>query len=209
MFSRSVVLTAVVPIALGVCRGPTDPALFEQDNFAPGALANYSMYSDDGNPWSLVPGTLQGNGFGLHAVLIRNDGPMHDGWVEVVADSIDDGGIVLRFSDNDHYYLLALRDDQAAFPRGRDNLEIYRRGGSGQAGFVSLWRMDVNWPRGVLHDVRFEAKGDSLRVYFDEERVGAIADPAELSGRRWGVRHYGPSAGWISRYHRLRWHSHN
>jgi hypothetical protein len=67
--------------------------------------------------------------------------------------------------------------------------------------------MDVNWPRGVLHGVRFEAKGDSLRVYFDEERVGAIADPAKLSGRRWGVRHYGPSAGWISRYYRLRWHS--
>ena len=199
-------LTAVVPMVLGVCRGPIDPALSGRDSFAPGALANYSMYSDNGNPWSLESGTLQGNGFGLQAVLIRNGEPMTDGWVEVIADSVDDGGIVLKFSDNEHYYLLAIRDDQAPLPRGRDNLEVYRRRGSGQAGFVSLWRKDVNWPRGVLHRIRFEAKGDSLRVYFDEERVGAITE-TQLSGRQWGVRHYGASAEWISRYRDLRWHS--
>jgi hypothetical protein len=120
-------------------------------------------------------------------------------------DSIDDGGLVLRFSDNEHYYVLAIRDDQAPPPRNFDNLEIYRRTGAGQAGFVSLWRMDVIWPRGTTHRVRFEVAADSIRVFLDGQRVGAIRDTAQLTGGGIGVRHYGNTASWMSRYRHLSW----
>jgi len=115
------------------------------------------------------------------------------------------GGLVLRFSDNENYYLLAIRDDQAPFPRSRDNLEIYRRTGEGQGGFVSLWRMDVSWPRGILHQVRFEISDDNLRVYFDDNQVASLSDVMHLSGGGIGVRHYGNDASWITRYRRLSW----
>lgn len=206
-FFRTVVLAAVFIVA-AACRRTTAHHMQNEDHFAPGALASYSAYSDDGMPWSIVPGTLEGNGFGLQSVLIRNYSDITDGWVEVTADSVDDGGIVLRFSDNEHYYLLAIRDDLAPFPRGQDNLQIYRRGGWGQAGFVSLWRANVWWPRGVEHHIRFEAQGDSLRVFFDELKVGAIRDKSVgLGGSGWGVRHYGASRRWMSRYRGLTWHS--
>ena len=191
---------------LAACRVSTGPRHIAEDRFQQGALANYSAYSDGGNPWSLAPGSLRGNGLGLQSVLIRKSVSSPDAWVETVTDSVDDGGLILRFSDNENYYLLAIRDDQAPSPRNVDNLQIYRRTGAGQGGFVSLWRMDVVWPRGTRHTVRFEAEASTLMVYFDSELVGVIADPqASLPGGGIGLRHYGNSPGWITRYHRLRW----
>jgi hypothetical protein len=169
------------------------------------ALAGYSHYSDGGYPWSLGPNSLQGNGVGLQSVLIRKSTSLHDGWVETVVDSADDGGLVLRFSDNQNYYLLAIRDDRAPYPRNVDNLQIYRRRGEGQGGFVSLWRTDVTWPRGVSHRVRFEARADTLSVYVDDRRIATIADTHHLSGGGFGVRHYGNNVGWITRYRFLSW----
>jgi hypothetical protein len=177
-----------------------------EESFPPGALSSYSGYSDGGEfPWSIGSNSLLGNGIGLQSVLIRNSVSLPDGWVETFADSIDDGGLVLRFFDNEHYYVLAIRDDQALSPRNSDNLQIYRRTGAGQAGFVSLWRMNVTWPRGTSRRVRFEAAADSLRVFLDGQRVGAVRDTANLAGGGIGVRHYGASESWISRYRNLRW----
>jgi hypothetical protein len=189
------------------CRLSTGPRSFTEDTFGPGALSNYTAYSDEGNPWSLGTNTLQGNGFGLHSVLIRNSIFLPNGWVEAVVDSADDGGLVSRFSDNETYYLLAIRDDAAPPPRNIDNLQIYRRTGAGQAGFESLWRGDMNWPRGVAHSIRFETLGDQLTVYLDSHLVVTISDTQHLPGGGIGVRHYGNSMGWITRYHRLSWGS--
>lgn len=199
-------LPIVLLFSLAACGSATAPdARNGHDGFAGDALRRYTTYSDQGNPWSLQPGALRGDGFGLHAVLVRNGAALRDGWVEVLADSVDDGGLVLRFADNEHYYLLAVRDDQAPAPRGQDNLQLYRRSGPGQAGFTSLWRRNVAWPRGTQREVRFEAAGDSLRVYLDGERMGAVADTARLTGSRLGLRHYGDSPDWTTRYRRLRW----
>jgi hypothetical protein len=122
-----------------------------------------------------------------------------------ISDSADDGGLVLRFSDNQNYYLLAIRDDWAPFPRNIDNLQIYKRTGAGQGGFVSMWRKDVTWPRGVPHVIRFEAHGNRLTVYFDAREVGTVSDPSHLTGEGIGVRHYGSDASWITRYRRVSW----
>ena len=191
--------------AATACRLSTAPHPISGDKFAGRFLSRYSAYSDEGYPWSLGPNSLQGNGFGLQSVLIRKSVSLRDGWVETVVDSADDGGLVLRFADNHNYYLLAIRDDQAPFPRNIDNLQIYRRTGKGQGGFVSLWRMDVSWPRGVSHVIRFEVRGDRLTVYFDSHRVGVVDDAQHLPGLGTGIRHYGTSAAWITRYRRLSW----
>jgi hypothetical protein len=136
---QRLIRTAVCALGFTACdSSSTEPAPPPtEDSFAPGALSNYSVHSDQGNPWSLGSNTLEGNGGALQSVLIRNATPMTNGWVETLADSVDDGGLVLRFSDNEHYYLLAVRDDKAPSPRGQDNLEIYRRTAK-EAGFVSL-----------------------------------------------------------------------
>lgn len=198
----SIVLLVVMAAA---CQLSTGPRRITEDTFGPGALSRYTGFADQGYPWSLGVHSLQGNGVGLHSILIRKSVFLPDGWVETVVDSVDDGGLILRFSDNENYYLLAIRDDQAPFPRGIDNLQIYRRRGPGQAGFVSLWRMNVTWPRGTAHQVGFEVSGNTLRVYFDMNQVASLSDVVRLSGGGIGVRHYGNSASWISRYRRLEW----
>ena len=185
------------------CHLRSQPPIAE-DTFGE-VLSGYSHYSDGGYPWALASNSLQGNGFGLQSILIRKSVFIRDGWVETVIDSADDGGLVLRFSDNQNYYLLAIRDDRAPYPRNVDNLQLYRRAGEGQGGFVSLWRADVTWPRGVPHRVRFAASGDNLSVYFDERRIVSISDTQDLAGRGIGVRHYGNAARWITRYRRLSW----
>lgn len=198
---------AFLALLLSACGNGTgsDPA-FSEDRFADGALSRYTVYSDGGNPWSVSGGTLRGNGVGLQSVLIRTGDPIRDGWVEAVADSLDDGGLVLRFAGPDRYYVLAMRDDGAPFPFPLENLQIYEKSGPGQAGFRELWTHDAAWPRGTSRTVRFESAGDSLRVYLDGTRVGSVAAPARATdGTGFGVRHYGDAPYWITRYRRLRW----
>jgi hypothetical protein len=179
---------------------------FREDRFADGALSAYTLYSDGGNPWSVSGGTLRGNGLALQSVLVRKGDVIRDGWVEAVADSMDDGGLVLRFSGPNRYYVLAMRDDAAPFPFPLTNLQIYEKSGPGQAGFREVWTYDATWPRGASRTVRFESAGDSLRVYLNGTRVGSVAAPARPEdGTGFGVRHYGDAPFWITRYRRLRW----
>lgn len=207
MFCKTIAIAAL-PAGLAFCTNSTSPDGVRTDHFDVGALSNYSAYADiDANPWAVASGTLQGNGVAQQSVLIRKSDQLTNGWVEITADSIDDGGIALRFSDNEHYWLLAVRDDQSQPPRNTDNLQIYRRGGAGQAGFVSVWRKDIVWPRGTPHRVRFEAEGDTLRAYLDDVITGEVVQPAsQITGRGFGVRHYGATTSWISRYRLLRWY---
>ncbi|HEX6575878.1 MAG TPA: hypothetical protein VF042_12990 [Gemmatimonadaceae bacterium] len=198
-------ITLFALLFLAACRTSTGPRSLGEDTFGAGALSRYVNYSDQGNPWSLGNNSLDGNGIALHSVLIRKNVVLPDAFIEAVVDSVDDGGLVLRFADNEHYYLLAIRDDQAPSPRNVDNLQIYRRTGEGQAGFTSLWRKDVTWPRGVSHVVGFAVSGDTLRVFFDMNKVGELTDVVHMNGGGLGVRHYGNSASWISRYRLLRW----
>lgn len=205
---RQAFLSAIALLQLAACGDATEPTRkVAEDTFQEGALAQYTAYSDGGNPWSLGTGVLRGDGLGLQSVLIRNGASVRDGWVETVADSVDDGGLVLRFSDKENYYLLAIRDDMAPFPFGRDNLEIYQKSGPGQAGFRSLWVQNINWPRGELRTIRFEAVGDSLKVHVNGSRVGALHSGSTMPGTGFGLRHYGGSQGWITRYRVLRWAS--
>jgi hypothetical protein len=198
------VLLVLLAAACGDGTGPGDD--FREDRFADGALSAYTVYSDGGNPWSVSGGTLRGNGVGLQSVLIRNGDVVRDGWVEAVADSMDDGGLVLRFAGPDRYYMLAIRDDGAPSLFPSENLQIYEKSGPGQAGFREVWSHNAAWPRGTSRTVRFESAGDSLRVYLNGTRLGTVAAPARATdGTGFGVRHYGDSPTWITRYRRLRW----
>ncbi len=122
--------------------------------------------------------------------------------MEIETDTIDDGGLVLRFQDNDNYYLLAIRDDDSFPPRGEENLKIYRRDAGA---FPTLWSADIVWPRGVRHVIRFMAEGNLLSVFVDGELVGSVVDEAPLPAGGFGLRHYGESSEWLSRYDSFRW----
>lgn len=170
-------------------------------------LTQYTHYSDEANPWSAHGDTLRGDGYGIQSVRIRNDRSIFNGYVEVDASSVDDGGLVLRFRDNEHYYLLAIRDDSAPPPRNVDNLQIYRRNGTGAGGFFSLFKKNVTWPRGETHRIRFSVSGSTFTVSMDGVVLGGVTEPSLDSGTGFGLRHYGRSESWTSRYRNFRWRS--
>ena len=165
------------------------------------ALGDYTAYSDDGIAWRLGDG-ISGEGYADQSVLVRSGATMGDGWVEASTSHADDGGLVLRFQDNANYYLLAIRDDAGPEPRGAENLAVYRRDGGV---FRELWTADVAWPRGERRTVRFEAEGSLLNVYLDGELVGSVVDSAPLPAGGFGLRHYGGSQEWTTRFDAFRW----
>jgi len=197
-------------LALASCKSSTGASGTHGDSFAKNTLSSYTGYTDGGANWAIAGGRLVGTGPANQSVLIRTGEGFTDGWVEAVSSSADDGGLVLRFQDGLHYYLLAFRDDAAPDPRGTFNLALYHHIGFE---YDQMWVGNVTWPRGTTHTVRFEAEGEVLRVYFDgvkqTEGVPApmVNAPQPYFGSGGiGVRHYGATAGWVSTFDEFRWH---
>src|SRR6185436_20295212 len=94
-----------------------------------------------------------------------------DGYIEAFADSVVDGGLVLRFQSTGNYYLLAIRDDSYY---GHANIEMYK---AVSGVFTRLGdRQDISWTPGVTKNVRFEAEGSTLRAYVDSVVVIQVTD---------------------------------
>jgi len=203
---------AAVLLALAACKSSTTPDRRSgEDTFDANSLSSYSKYSDGGYSWAIDGGTLIGTGPANQAVLTRVTVQTADGWVETVSSRADDGGLILRFQDQAHYYLLAFRDDASPSPRGTENLAVYHHVGFE---YRQLWVKNVDFARGTPHTIRFEAAGANLRVYFDGvQQVDLtpsplINDPAPFTGSGGlGVRYYGDDASWITRFDTFRWHT--
>lgn len=207
----------MISVAFLACigaRGPIPGARTMQarggvDDFSRNTLRAYQQRSDGGQHWKIAGGALTGTGPANQSVLLRRDARFADGWVEAVSSRADDGGLVVRARENGDYYLLAFRDDQAPDPRGAQNLALYHHVGSE---YREMWHRDVAWPRGSRHTIRLEADGPWLHVYWDGELSGELQadarvnDPTPYTGPGLaGVRHYGASDDWITRFETFRW----
>jgi hypothetical protein len=211
--TRSATGVAAALAALAACshsNGPGPVSGRYEDRFDTNSLTSYATYSDQGASWVISGGALFGVGPAIQSVLIRRGLTRPDAWVETVSARADDGGLVLRFQDPLHYYLLAFRDDAAPSPRGRENLAVYHHVG---LAYHQLWTGNVKWTRGTAHTIRFQAAGDRLRVYYDGALAvellpsPAINDPAPYTGSGgMGLRHYGTDATWITSFNTFRWH---
>lgn len=180
------------------------PALLGEDAFNHYSPDRYQEYAVSGDAyWLIREGELRGEGRADQAVLIRRGVTLDDAYVQALSSRADDGGLVLRFVDEDNYYLLAFRDDQAPKPRGERNLAVYRRV---KGAFHEIWTRDVRWARGDPRTIGFGVSGGRLSVYLDGERIGGVTDPyGTLPAGRVGVRHYGDGPSWITRIDAFGW----
>ena len=166
----------------------------EPDPVTVSPLLYFDHYSDGGFPWTMSGDSLKAQGFGPQSVLIRKDSSFVDGWVDASTDHADDGGLVLRFLDSDHYYMLAIRDDLALFPKSIANLELYEHNGPGPDAFQPFDAMDLAWPPFTNHRIRFAVTGNVFSVYMDGVLLWTRErSPAFVGGKRFGLRHYGLS----------------
>lgn len=198
-------------VAVTCAAGPEDPPsappatrpVAALDTLVTAVLEPWTGYSDRGLAWWLGDDSeVAGDGAAIQSVLIRNREALLNGWVEAVTTHADDGGLVLRFQDNLNYYLLAIRDDAAPWPRGEENLKIYKRM---NGDFLELWSTDVDWSRGDARRVRFEADGDRLSVFLDGALIASVVDERPFGAGGFGVRHYGASREWMSRFNTFSW----
>jgi hypothetical protein len=174
-----------------------------EDSFDDPSLGRYTAHTIKGSFWSVRAGVLTARGPAIQSVLIRDDVRFADGYVEAASNRADDGGLVLRFVDENNYYLLTFRDDQAPWPRDRQNLAVYRRIGDE---FREMWNTDVDWRRGTVRTIRFQARAERLSVFVDGKLILAVYDrDPPLGAGRVGVRHYGADASWVTRFHAFRW----
>ncbi|HEX8318054.1 hypothetical protein [Longimicrobium sp.] len=173
------------------------------DPFTSNTIGKYQAFTDGGGTWSVANGVLSGRGTAEHNVLVRTGTRMKTGWVEAKSDAADDGGLVLRFVDNQNYVLLAFRDDAQSPWFYGNNLALYTRVGGD---FDELASLNVAWPRGTPHTVRLEAGDGELLIYFDGTLLEAVPMPADTPAEgAIGVRHYGEDPAWTTRIDELRW----
>lgn len=194
---------ALLLLALAACDQPNDPRVEATDGFGSNSLDVYEAVSDSANGWSIANGELIGTGPVKHSLLLWGGYAMINGWVEAESRRADDAGLVLRYIDQFNYTMLAFRDDGAPGTLGTQNLAIVKRSGGT---FTTLWSADVVWPRNSLHRVRFETSGQRLIAYFDDVAKGEVTDAATAGiAGRYGMRHNGANATWISTFDLFRW----
>jgi hypothetical protein len=188
-------------LALAACGDSVEPVTGGSDRFGLNTLSKYEIVTDQGTGWTIANGELVGTGPATHSLLLWGGLATTDGWVEAESKRADDGGVVIKVTNGGNYYLLAFRDDGA--PGAQPNLALMRRSGGT---FQTLWSGDVAWPRGTLHQVRLEAAGSHLMVSFDGALQADVTDPAAAGvPGRFGMRHNGADATWISTFDAFNW----
>ncbi|KKN30764.1 hypothetical protein LCGC14_0830690 [marine sediment metagenome] len=169
-------------VAAGGASLARDPAGFI-DDFDIDTSALYTSGGDVAATWTWLPeySALKAVG-GTQATLIRDGISLQDVEIEAEIEHSHNLGLILRYQDNDNYYMLAAPDDSGA----GNNLNLYSR----VAGvFNSLGVSHLNWARGVRHRVQFRIVGSALTVRFDDWLVMDIVDTDIGTAGGVGLRH--------------------
>lgn len=173
------------------------------DDFNADTTANYTMTRDWGAPSAAIAGGVLTitSPAGCQASLTRNGTSILNGYVEADIDTAQDSGLLLRFQDQNNFYLLAISDDSGDSPS--DNLRLFRRV-SGV--FTSLGTYAAVFPRGTQKTIKLYASGSSIKAAFDGVDVISATDSSITSAGKIGMRANGPSGGTTNnKFNALRW----
>jgi hypothetical protein len=174
------------------------------DTFDSGSLNAYMQFADAPASWSIANGVLTASGAGQQSHLIRTGVQFTDGWVEADMDYADEGGLALRFRDQGNLYLVTIHDNGSLL--SQRTLEMFKRV-NGQ--FTTLaYGTPVNWPRGQVRTVRFEAVGNQLRAYVNGVLIHQVTDNSITQAGGVGMRFHDvaetPTTD-VARYLTFRW----
>jgi hypothetical protein len=167
-----------------------------EDTFNVNSTASYTQYADTAGTWTVSGGELVATG-GVSSLFIRNGTSYTDVAIEADVNYAHDGGLVLRFIDNNNYYMLTLSDDSGIVPS--QNLRLLRRSGGTSTLLADL---DITWARGTSKTFRFKASGTTLTAFMDGVQQLQVTDSAIAVAGGVGMRN---SNAQQSKYQALRW----
>ena len=170
---------------------------FNEDAFATDTSASYTQYADTAGTWAISGGELVATN-GAHALFIRNGTSYTDVVIEADINHAHNGGLVLRFIDNNNYYLATLSDDSGGSPT--QNLQLFKR----VAGTFTQIGSNINlaWVRGTSKKVRFQVSGTALSISIDGTLALSGTDSAIAGPGGVGMRN---SDTGQSKYQAFRW----
>ena len=168
-----------------------------EDTFDVDSTAQYTQYSGSPATWVISGGELVATG-GSQSVFIRNGTSYADVAIEADINHAHNGGLVLRFTDVNNYYVLILSDDSGADPA--KNVDLFKR----VAGtFTRLTSANITWARGTSKTIRFHAVGTTLSANVGGVQVLTTTDSSHAGPGGVGLRN--SDAGGQSKYQAFRW----
>lgn len=142
------------------------------DTFDTDTLSRYTQYSDSAGAWSIASGALTCVGGG-HSVQTLNG--LACSWASAKLTRADDAGIVLRFRDNNNYYVVAIADasSTSSLP---NRISLYKRvaGAFTQIGS----NVSISFTRGTEHELEYRIIGTHHIIKFDGVTVLTATDTA-------------------------------
>jgi phage-related protein len=138
-------------------------------------LSNYVSGGDTIGSWLVLAGNLAATG--NKSTLIKKDLAIGDVQIDVISSQAEHAGLILRYQDNDNYYLLEIGDDVSGMST---NFILWKRV-NGNFGRLAL--ADVTWGSGSQKTIGFRACGKRLEVFFSGLKVISIEDPEFVSGK--------------------------
>lgn len=173
------------------------------DDFSTDTTASYTMTQDSGSPTAAIAGGVLTitSPAGCQASLTRNGTNILDGYVEADIDTAEDSGLLLRFQDQNNFYLRAICDDSGSNPSR--NIWLWKR----VAGtFSAIASYDASWARGTQNTIKFYASGTSIKAALNGADVISVTDSAISAAGKIGMRGNGPPAGTANnKLNALRW----
>jgi hypothetical protein len=161
-------------------------ALANTDTFSTNTLANYTVTKDSGTPnWVVTGGAMNASSaLGTQSICTYNSFSAANASAEVVINSASDSGVVVRFQDQNNFYLLALSDDSGSSPTA--NMRLYKR----VAGTFTQLGSSYNatFPNLSSHTFRLTANGTTLTAYMDGVAVITVTDSAISAAGKVGMR---------------------
>lgn len=173
------------------------------DDFSTDTLSSYTMTMDGGSPSVAIAGGVLTitSPPGCQASLTRNGTSILNGYVEADIDTAQDSGLLLRFQDQNNFYLLAISDDSGSNPTA--NLMLYRRV-SGV--FTLLGTYDASFSRGIPKTIKLYASGSAIKCALNGVEVISATDASIGAAGKIGMRGNGPPVGTTNnKFNELRW----
>jgi hypothetical protein len=149
------------------------------DFSVPATLSDFTAYqSASGTTWAISAGKLAASGgSGNQAFLLCNSVTFVDGYVEATMTSADQAGVVIRGTDQNNSYFLAVRDASSV---GTPNqFDLFKVVGGTFTAIVSA--QAISWTRGVDKKFGIRINGSTISVWVDRVSVYSTTD-ASLTG---------------------------
>lgn len=165
---------------------PSYGALPFSDGFDTNTIANYTVRQDSGTPaWTISGSAMNVAGVvGSQSTCTVNGFSQADVSAEVITSGAADSGVVVRYQNQNNFYLVTMSDGSGTNPT--QQLRLFKR----VSGTFTQLGSSVNmgWTHLATHTVRLTATGNSIVVYFDGVAQISVTDSSISAAGSVGMR---------------------